>query len=456
MEDPVVERVPRGEAVGADRPDVSSRADGPRSTVEGSDAQGVSRRGLFGLVGAGAAGLAVGAAGGMAGGVAIGRASATGGDAAAHPFFGAHQAGISTPVQEHLHFAAFDMMARTTRDDLVSLLQEWSYAASRMTQGLDVSASGAVGGSPEAPPDDTGEAMGLPASSLTVTFGFGPTLFEHADGDRFGIAAQRPPELERLPAFLGDDLDPDQSGGDLCIQVCADDPQVAVHAIRNLSRIAFGRARIRWSQLGFGRTSKTTAAQATPRNLFGFKDGTANILADDTRALADHVWIAAADRPAWLAGGTYLVARKIAMLIESWDRVRLAEQETIIGRSKGEGAPLSGGHELTAPDFASKSAAGAPAIDATSHMRLAHPDFNGGVRILRRGYNFVDGNNDLGRLDAGLFFLSFQRSPSQFVELQRALSTDRMNEYIRHVGSGIWAIPPGAAAGSFVGAALFD
>lgn len=392
----------------------------------------------------------------MAGGVAIGRASAAHADAASvHPFYGTHQAGITTPVQDHLHFAAFDMMARTTRDDLVSLLQDWSYAASRMTQGLDVSASGAVGGSPQAPPDDTGEALGLPASSLTVTFGFGPTLFEHADGDRFGIGDQRPRELERLPAFLGDDLNPDASGGDVCIQVCADDPQVAVHAIRNLSRIAFGRARIRWSQLGFGRTSKTTTAQATPRNLFGFKDGTANILADDAQALTDHVWVAASDSPAWLAGGSYLVARKIAMIIESWDRVRLAEQETIIGRSKGEGAPLSGGDEFTEPDFAANGTTGGSAIDATSHVRLAHPEFNDGVRILRRGYNFVDGNNDLGRLSAGLFFLSFQRSPRQFETLQRALSNDRMNEYIRHVGSGVWAIPPGAAKGSFVGAGLF-
>jgi deferrochelatase/peroxidase EfeB len=254
---------------------------------------------------------------------------------------------------------------------------------------------------------------------------------------------------------LGDDLDPDQSNGDLCLQVCADDPQVAVHAVRNLSRIAFGRAKIRWSQLGFGRTSKTTAAQSTPRNLFGFKDGTANILADDTAALDEHVWVAASDSPAWLAGGSYLVARKIAMIIESWDRVRLAEQDRIIGRDKGAGAPLSGGGEFTEPDFTATDASGSPLIDSVSHVRLAHPEFNGGNRILRRGYNFVDGNTDLGRLDAGLFFLSYQRSPDQFVSLQRALSTDALNEYIRHVGSGIWAVPPGAVAGSYVGAGLF-
>lgn len=411
---------------------------------------GLSRRGLLGLaIGGGVAGLAVGAGAGLAGGVALGRARAAEDAHSAYEFFGAHQAGITTPVQDHLHFASFDMMPRTDRDDLISLLQDWSYAASRMVQGLEVSATGAVGGPAEAPPDDTGEALGLPAAGLTITFGFGPGLFENEDGDRYGIAALRPVGLERLPAFLGDDLDPQTSHGDLCIQACADDPQVAVHAVRNLSRIAFGRARLRWSQLGFGKTSRTTSTQATPRNLFGFKDGTANILADDTKALEDHVWVSASDEPAWLAGGSYLVARKIAMLIETWDRVRLSEQDTIIGRDKGEGAPLSGGDEFSAPDFR------AQAIDANSHVSLAHPEQNSGIRILRRGYNYVDGNNTLGRLDAGLFFLSYQREPAQFISLQRRLSTDLMNEYIRHVGSGIWAVPAGAEPGSYVGAALF-
>ena len=442
---------------------MTASSTGPRvsdGTVSDSEAApaagGLSRRGVLGLaLGAGAAGLALGAGAGASAGVAVGRAREQEAGASVYDFYGAHQAGITTPVQDHLHFASFDMMARTDRDDLVTLLQDWSYAASRMTQGLDVSATGAVGGSPEAPPDDTGEALGLPASGLTITFGFGPTLFDSEGEDRYGLAARRPRQLEKLPAFLGDDLDPALSGGDLCIQACADDPQVAVHAIRNLSRIAFGRARLRWSQLGFGRTSRTTAAQSTPRNLFGFKDGTANILATDAEALDDHVWVSASDQPAWMAGGSYLVARKVAMLVETWDRVRLSEQEAIIGRTKGSGAPLSGGKEFSEPDFDEAGSDGRPAIPATSHVRLAHPDFNDGIRILRRGYNFVDGNNALGRLDAGLFFLSYQRSPEQFVTVQRALSTDTMNEYIRHVGSGLWAVPAGATPGSYVGSALF-
>ncbi|MEX0152635.1 iron uptake transporter deferrochelatase/peroxidase subunit [Microbacterium sp. LMI1-1-1.1] len=422
------------------------------SVPEGAaDATGLSRRGLIGLaIGAGAAGLAVGSGGGLVGGVALGRERERQTMDAAAGGSGIHQPGITTPVQDHLHFAAYDMMARTTRDDLAELLSDWTYAANRMMQGLDVSATGAVGGSPEAPPDDTGEAVGLPASNLTITFGFGPSLF---DG-RFGLEGRRPAGLERLPAFLGDDLDPLRSDGDLCIQACADDPQVAVHAIRNLSRIAFGRATIRWSQLGFGRTSKTTSEQSTPRNLFGFKDGTANILADDGAALDENVWVSASEGPAWLAGGSYLVARRIAMLIETWDRTRLAEQDRVVGRDKGQGAPLSGGDEFTPPDFSATDAAGSPRIDPRSHVRLAHPDANGGIRLLRRGYNFVDGTTDLGRLNAGLFFLSFQKSPERYITVQRSLSTDAMGEYLRHVGSGLWAVPPAPAAGASVGAGL--
>ena len=421
------------------------------ASVEPEPQRGLSRRGLMGLaLGAGAAGVALGAGGGVVGGMALGRDQAQAATDAVAPASGIHQPGITTPVQDHLHFAAYDMMARTTRDDLAELLADWTYAATRMMQGLDVSATGAVGGSPEAPPDDTGEALGLPASNLTITFGFGPSLFD----SRFGLEGQRPAGLERLPAFLGDDLDPLRSDGDLCIQACADDPQVAVHAIRNLSRIAFGRATMRWSQLGFGRTSKTTSDQATPRNLFGYKDGTANILADDTAALDANVWVSASEGPAWLAGGSYLVARRIAMLIETWDRTRLAEQDRVVGRDKAKGAPLSGGDEFTPPDFSATGPAGTPAIDARSHVRLAHPDNNGGIRILRRGYNFVDGTTDLGRLNAGLFFLSFQKSPDSFITLQKALSTDAMGEYLRHVGSGLWAVPPAPAAGASVGGGL--
>ncbi len=420
---------------------------------EATPPTGLSRRGLLGLVGAGAAGIALG--GGAV--AAIGLTTANGvGTNATYPFFGAHQAGITTPAQDRLHFAAFDLSSTATRDDLIELLKDWTFAASRLTQGLEVTEGGAVDGSPLAPPDDTGEALGLPASGLTITFGFGPSLFStDAGADRFGIADRRPPLLTRLPRFSGDALRPESGGGDLCIQACADDPQVAVHAIRNLSRIAFGRASIRWSQLGFGRTSSTSTSQVTPRNLFGFKDGTANVKAEEASTVEEQVWVASGDGPDWLAGGSYLVTRKIRMIIEAWDRTQLQEQENVIGRSKGEGAPLSGGKEFAAPDFAATGAAGQELIAPDAHMRLAHPTNNGGAQLLRRGYNYVDGNDELGRLDAGLFFISFQRSPEQFIAVQKNLARDALHEYIKHVGSAIFAVPPGAAQGSYVGAGLF-
>jgi deferrochelatase/peroxidase EfeB len=418
---------------------------------------GLSRRGLLGLAGAGAAGLALGAGAGAAvTAAALGTGAPSGADPGAHfPFYGTHQAGITTPAQDRLHFAAFDMAAGATRADLISLLSDWTAAAARMTQGLQVG-DGARDSDLLAPPDDTGEALGLPPSGLTITFGFGPELFTDADGaDRFGIASRTPPLLTQLPRFAGDALVPASSGGELCIQACADDPQVAVHAIRNLSRIAFGRASLRWSQLGFGRTSSTSTAQATPRNLFGFKDGTANIKAEETTAVNDAVWVPASDGPAWMAGGSYLVARKIRMIIENWDHTQLGEQQRVIGRDKGEGAPLSGGSEFSEPDFHARATDGTTRIDQAAHVRLAHPDVNNGIRLLRRGYNFVDGNDDLGRLDAGLFFISFQRSPEQFIAIQRRLARDAMNEYIKHVSSAIFAVPPGAHVGQSIGASLF-
>lgn len=420
---------------------------------------GISRRGLFGLAGAGVAGIGLGVAGDRAVLAATGGAGAAGGASAstAYQFYGEHQAGIVTPAQDRLHFASFDMSASATRADLIELLQDWSAAAAAMAAGKDIGEYGAVNGPYDAPPEDTGEAQGLPPSGLTITFGFGPTLFVTTDGvDRFGLAARRPPELVRLPHFPGDMLDPASSEGDLCIQACADDPQVAVHAIRNLSRIAFGRAALRWSQLGFGRTSSTSTSQATPRNLFGFKDGTANIKAEEPAAVNDQVWVQAGDSATWMTGGSYLVTRRIRMTIETWDRTILSEQETVFGRNKGEGAPLSGGTEFSEPDFTITGRGNEPLIAKTSHVRLAHPTENSGIRMLRRGYNFVDGNDALGRLEAGLFFISFQREPEQFTTVQLNLARhDALNEYISHVGSALFAVPPGARSGSYVGAPLF-
>ncbi|MBO1759561.1 MULTISPECIES: iron uptake transporter deferrochelatase/peroxidase subunit [Dermacoccus] len=416
----------------------------------------LSRRGMFGVAGGGAAaGLA-----GFAGGWGASQASANPApDASArtYPFFGAHQSGIVTPAQDRLYFAAFDVTA-STRDDLETLLRAWSSAAERMMRGLPASDEVT---SYDAPPADTGEADGLGAAGLTITFGFGPTLFRTSDGkDRFGLAKKQPKELRELPHFPADKLDPHRSGGDLCVQACADDPQIAVHAIRNLTRIAFGLAALRWAQLGFGRTSSTSTAQATPRNLFGFKDGTANIKAESQDVVDEHVWVSKGDDAAadWMAGGSYLVARRITMHLETWDRTSLREQETLIGRDRVEGAPLSGGKEFDEPRFDVTGRENKPLIAKNSHVFLAHPKNNKGVQMLRRGYNFTDGNDALGRLDAGLFFLAYVRRPStQYIPMQMRMSReDALMEYLQHTGSGLFAIPPGARDGSYVGQTLLE
>ncbi|GIF78616.1 iron uptake transporter deferrochelatase/peroxidase subunit [Asanoa siamensis] len=420
----------------------------------------ISRRQAMTIAGVGVAGLAGAAAGASA--VLAADSEPTVPVSAASgavPFYGAHQAGIVTPAQDRLHFVAFDVITKD-RDRLVTMLQDWTAAAARMTAGQDAGAIGAVNGIPEAPPDDTGEALDLPPAGLTLTIGFGPTLFRDATGaDRFGIAAKRPAALVDLPKFPADALQPAISGGDLCVQACANDPQVAVHAIRNLARIGMGVVSVRWSQLGFGRTSSTSRDQVTPRNLFGFKDGTANLKAEDTALLDEHLWVAKGDGPSWMDGGSYLVTRKIRMTIETWDRTSLAEQEEIVGRAKGSGAPLGHQNEFDELDFTVKGPTGEPAIADVAHVKLAHHSRNGGARLLRRGYNFVDGSDGLGRLNAGLFFISFQRDAhKQFVPIQLQLARhDVLNEYIRHVGSALFACPPGVPdAGDYWGRGLFE
>ncbi|PRI12189.1 iron uptake transporter deferrochelatase/peroxidase subunit [Leucobacter massiliensis] len=446
-----------GEAAPPEEPGGSGRPEEPAGSAVGGGAPfRPSRRGLFGLLGAGAAGLALGGAGGAAAAtLAAGAASEGAGGRAAVPLRGAHQAGIVTPAQDRLHFAAFSVVSGTSRDDLIALLRDWTAAAESLTGGRPVG-TGVEPENPLLPPDDTGEAEGLGPGRLTLTFGLGRELFVGADGegDPYGIRDRLPAQFEPLPSFALDLLEESLSGGELCVQACADDPQIAVHAIRNLARIAVGRAHLKWSQLGFGRTASTSRAQDTPRNLFGFKDGTANVMAEERDALEEFVWVGE-EAPEWLRGGSYLVARKILMTIENWDRTSLAEQERVFGRTKLEGGPLSGGAEFDAPDFAAAKS-GAPLIDPESHVRLAHPEQNGGVRLLRRGYNYVDGSNELGQLGAGLFFISFQRDPAAFVRVQRSLRHDLLNEYIRHIGSGLWAVPPGAAKGEFLAQALFE
>jgi deferrochelatase/peroxidase EfeB len=284
------------------------------------------------------------------------------------------------------------------------------------------------------PPADTGEAIGLPPSRLTVTFGFGPTLFDNNGQDRFGLRGRRPAPLVQLPAFLGDALQPEISGGDLGIQVCADNPQVAFHAMHELISLAIGIAAPRWLLAGAGRTANSRH-QPLPRNLMGFQDGTANIMAEDTAAIGKFVWASEPVSPAWMRGGSYLVARRIEINLKLWDSTGLDDQQQTIGRNK-----LGGGVLGTVPP--------------TAHILLASRGRNHGQRLLRRGYSYVDGIDPAtGGMGAGLIFLCYQRDPRrQFIPIQRRIAgIDALSLYIKHVGSAIFACPPGASPGGFVG-----
>ncbi len=373
------------------------------------------------------------------------------------PFNGPHQAGIATPAPARLAFATYDFIADGTvaqrRAALISLLQTWTQAAAAMTAGKTV--PGDLD-NPAAPPADTGEAYGAPPANLTITFGFGPSLFD----ERFGLTGKRPAALADLPHLPPANLDPDRSDGDLCIQACSDDPIVAFHAIRNLARLGRGTVVMRWSQLGFGKATSNGADQETPRNLMGFKDGTRNIDGADTALMDAHVWVSSETDQPWMRGGSYLVARRIRMHLEGWDRDVLSDQQDVFGRSKYSGAPLTGTDEHDTPNFGAVDAAtGSPTIPANAHIRLAAHEENNGLRILRRGYSFTDGMlAESGELDAGLFFVAFQKDPrTQFVTLQRKLGAhDALNEYIEHVGSGLFACPAGIRdAGDYWGSALF-
>lgn len=382
-----------------------------------------------------------------------------------YPFRGAHQSGILTPAQDSMFTAAFDLRNVDVR--LVrKLLRDWSVAAEQMMGGE------LVGGQPladkQAAPTDTGEAWDYPPSGLTVTFGLGRGVFVDDKGrDRFGLKRRMPQILaEGMPRFANETIQSGDSDGDLLVQACADDAQVAVHAIRNLTRIAFGTATMRWSQVGYGRTSSTSTDQQTPRNLFGFKDGTNNLKAEDAASeLDEHLWVQPADDQGdWMAGGTYYAGRRIRMFLEIWDRLRLGEQEDTIGRDKMYGAPLSiadptsGSQEFTAVDFTAARGSRAM-VPADSHIAVVAPEQNKGRRMLRRGYNYTDGIDSLGRINAGLFFIAFVRDPRTnfYPILSRMTRSDAMTEYLQHQSKALFAVPPGIGRGDLgVAERLFD
>ena len=386
-------------------------------------------------------------------------------------FWGARQAGITTPQQTYTYFMTFDLIA-SKRADVSDLLRVWTEVAARLTAGQtapafelknlpakpDYDAPDASATNTEPPVPDSSEAQDLATSRLTITFGFGPGLFVKDGADRYGLAAQRPEALVDLPRFNGDQLLPAATGGDLSVQACADDPQVAFHAVRQLAARAYGIADVRWAQSGF---LSRPANGETPRNLMGFKDGTQR-----PAAVEKVVWVGE-EGPAWLRGGSYLVARRIRMALEHWDRTNVGFQEQTMGRHKHSGAPLGLNHEMDTLQLDRKDEDGNPVIPENAHVRLANAATNDGAEILRRGYSYNDGVNFTAErwppwrqgmeYDAGLFFLAYQRDPrTGFVRIfENMAKFDMLNQFATHVGGGLFACPPGARPGEFIGQRLF-
>ena len=388
-------------------------------------------------------------------GASAGASGAGAPEPAARPeFWGSYQAGIATPQQSHTYFMAFDLTA-TKPAEVAGLLRDWTQAAARLTAGKTARP---LGEDLAAPAPDSAETLGLNSARLTITFGFGAGLFTKDGVDRYGIGARRPEALIDLPRFNGDQLVPAATGGDLSVQACADDPQVAFHAVRQLAALAYGAADVRWAQSGF--LSKP-AGRETPRNLMGFKDGTQR-----PTVLDKVVWVGD-EGPVWMRGGSYLVARRIRVALEHWDRTPVGFQEQTMGRHKYSGAPLGLKHESDPLRLDRNDKDGNPVIPENAHVRLANATTNDGAEILRRGYSYNDGVNLTAErwppwrqgmeYDAGLFFLAYQRDPrSGFVRIfDRMAKFDMLNQYATHVGGGLFACPPGARAGEFIGQRLF-
>lgn len=354
-------------------------------------------------------------------------------------FFGVHQAGIVTPQQRFVYFLVADLHSHNPKDAR-DVFQKWTNASAALMRGDALPASS----NPYVPPTDTGETANLGAHGLTLTFGIAPSFLQ-----KLGLQSRAPRRFYTLPAFAREQLQAHLTGGDLCIQSCANDPQVAFHAVRQLVRLARSHITMRWSQAGFVSFDNDSD---TPRNLFGFKDGTANRL-----ALADpdrYIW-AAKDEPSWFLGGSYLVLRLVRMHLETWDRTSLFGQEETFARHRDTGAPLGATDEFADFDATATDAHAEPLLPDVAHSALAHQS---GQRLFRRSFSYSSGVDPrTGQFEAGLLFISFQQSLERFVAIQNALGrVDKMNEYTTHIGSGQFACFGGVRQGEYLGQRLFE
>jgi deferrochelatase/peroxidase EfeB len=369
------------------------------------------------------------------------------------PFEGAHQSGITTlPIPEQGLVASFN--AHTpNRHGLIAMLRELTEEIRALMAGQPPQTR-----DPAYPPVDSG-ILGdkPPADNLSILLGVGASLFD----ERFGLADRKPQELVTMPFVANDRLDPKLSHGDISIVLEAGHNDTVQFALRQLMRSTRRHLTLRWMIDGYARGigAGITSEAQTPRNLLGFKDGTANLDVEDGALMDKHVWVQPGDaEPEWAVGGSYQAVRIIRMLVEFWDRTRLAEQEALIGRKKVSGAPLGMTDEFADPDFAEDPDGKRIPLDA--HIRLANPrtaetDEN---RILRRGFNYSRGFDGAGRLDQGLAFIAYQRSLQKgFLMVQERLKGEPLEEYIRPVGGGFFFVLPGVSgADRFLGDQLVD
>ena len=345
-------------------------------------------------------------------------------------FYGKHQAGITTPMQKNIYFVVLDLRT-TDKNELIQLFKDWTDYSEKLVNGDLVKKDGS---NALLPPSDTGETVGLNPYRLTLTFGVSASFLT-----KLGLEKKRPKLFRDLPAFPKEQLREQYTGGDIVIQACADDEQVAFHAIRNLIRKGRNKVTMKWSQSGFAAIGDR---METPRNLFGFKDGTANVTTE--KDFDKVVW---ADSQDWMNNGSYMAVRRIIMHLETWDRTNLQEQENTFGRYKESGAPFGKKNEFDEVDLS--------LLPVDSHVRLAKEV---DLPILRRSYSYSDGiDPKTGQFDAGLLFIAFQKDPDRFVKIQTNLGADdKMNEYVTHIGSGLFACFGGVKEGGYIGQDLFE